>query len=401
MHEIDFLVFLDYETPSFQADPEGARWFLEGMNDAALAKNVTIQYCSATAIDAMQSLRFPAVTNIRASTDYACFVNYHVGPGYLISWALGLRPSKDVLWTTEVQPTLTKPPGAGCGGNIKGCNSCGGNFSRAQHYTAELDMVLALFSTGPVGIGDGLGFTNTTRAKATCTADGTLLQPDKALTPFDWSLFAGSVEQVQFGCAERAKHLYPCTPQLLQSHTHIAGPPGGSTELQWHHIVAVAVKTYALSVEDLWPMLPQPAGWSHVVFQRSVLAHGCVDGADAFGLGGCATTTVCADGGLCLPTIDTGVGFWDEANLHIAWAQYLLAPRSELGWCLLGELDKYNPIAQARLRDVSYGSAGITVTVSGVPGESVTLYAVTPASKVAAKTVRVGARGTAHLAFNA
>ena len=50
----------------------------------------------------MQALRFPAVTNIRASTDYACFVNYHVGPGYLIAWALGLRPSKDVLWTTEV-----------------------------------------------------------------------------------------------------------------------------------------------------------------------------------------------------------------------------------------------------------------------------------------------------------
>ena len=83
----------------------------------------------------MQSLRFNAVTNIRASTDYACFQNYQVGPGYLISWALGLRPSKDVLWTTEVQPTKTKPPGAGCGGNIKGCSSCGGNFTWAQHYT--------------------------------------------------------------------------------------------------------------------------------------------------------------------------------------------------------------------------------------------------------------------------
>ena len=105
------------------------------MNAAAVAKNVTIQYCSASAIDAMQSLRFDAVTNIRAFTDYACFVNYRVGPGYLISWALGLRPSKDVLWTTEVQPTKTKPPGAGCGGNIKGCSSCGGNFTWAQHYT--------------------------------------------------------------------------------------------------------------------------------------------------------------------------------------------------------------------------------------------------------------------------
>ena len=346
------MVFLDYQTPSFQADPEGARWFLAGMNEAALAKNVTIQYCSATAIDAMQSLRFPAVTNIRASTDYACFVNYQVGPGYLISWALGLRPSKDVLWTTEVQPTLTKPPGAGCGGNIKGCHQCGGNFSRAQHYTAELDMVLALFSTGPVGIGDGLGHTNATRAKATCTADGTLLQPDKPLTPLDWSLFGGSsgVKHIEFDDCQQGP--YPCRPQLLQSHTTLVGDGDSMTTLQWHHIIAVAVRSYSLSLEDLWPALPHyPAGWSHVVIRRSTLAHGCVDGADAFGPTGCATTTVCpaagpagagasgaagGGGGLCLPIIDTEVGFWDEANLHIAWAQYMLAPRSEHGWCLLG-----------------------------------------------------------------
>jgi hypothetical protein len=90
------------------------------------------------------------------------------GPGFLISWALGLRPSKDVLWTTEVQPTKTS--GAGCGGG----------FQYAQHYTAELDLVLALFSTGPVGIGDALNFTNATRARATASADGTLLQVGKS-----------------------------------------------------------------------------------------------------------------------------------------------------------------------------------------------------------------------------
>ena len=52
------------------------------------------------------------------------------------------------------------------------------------------------------------------------------------------------------------------------------------------------------------------------------------------------------------------------------------------------------------MRDVEYGSAGITANVIGVPGESVTLYAVTPAGKVAAKAVRVGAGGTAQVAFN-
>ena len=42
--------------------------------------------------------------------------------------------------------------------------------------------MVAAFSTGPVGLGDGPGYTNPTLALATCRADGTLLQPDKPLT---------------------------------------------------------------------------------------------------------------------------------------------------------------------------------------------------------------------------
>ena len=399
MHEIDFLVFLTYMTPSFQADPEGARWFLEGMNAAAVAANVSIQYCSASAIDAMQSLRFPAVTNIRASTDYACFVNYRVGPGYLIAWALGLRPSKDVLWTTEVQPTLTKPPGGGCGGHIKGCHSCGGNFSKAQHFTAELDLVLALFSTGPVGLGDGLNFTNATRAKATATANGTLLQPDKPLTPFDWSLFDDLAARIQFNdCKSGA---YPCKPQLLQSHTRLLAANTSQPVLQWHHIVAVAVQSYPTSLEDLWPPLPLNAGWSYATVRRSKLGHGCIGGAMAFGPGACALArTLCAGGGLCLPVIDTEVGFWDAPNLHIAWAQYLLAPCGPSGWCLLGEMDKYNPASKMRLQRVLFADSGIDVAVKGAVGEMVRLYAITPQNRIMVINMTVGSAGTAHASFS-
>jgi hypothetical protein len=215
-------------------------------------------------------------------------------------------------------------------------------FQLSLFCRAELDMVLALFSTGPVGIGDGLGHTNATRAKATCTVDGTLLQPDKPLTPLDWTIFPDGEQRIGFAnCAVQGPHnQWPCRPQLLQTHTVVSG-------LQWHHIVAVAVDAYPLSLADLWPAPPpQQLGWHYAVVRRSVLEHGCVEGAPAFGTDGCATSTVCPGGdgnsnSTCLPVIDTKVGFWDVANLHIAWAQYLLAPCSPEGWCLLGEMGKY------------------------------------------------------------
>lgn len=142
------------------------------------------------------------------------------------------------------------------------------------------------------------------------------------------------------------------------------------------------------------------SGVSHVVVRRSNLAHGCADGGDAFGPKGCAATTACRGGGVCLPTIDTQVGFWDAANLHIAWAQYLLAPRSDSGWCLLGELDKYNPASKMRLASVAYNRDSVVVDVSGVTGESVTLYAITPSHKIMAKSVEIDAAGSARTIFS-
>lgn len=392
MHEIDFLVFVTFQTPAFQADPEGARWWLEGMAAAAAARGVTIQYCSATALDAMQALRFPAVTNIRASTDYQCFVNYRVGPGYLISWALGLRPSKDVWWSSPVQPTLTS--GAGCGGN----------FKVAQHYTSELDAVLALFSTGPVGFGDALNYTNATRVKATATASGLLLQPDKAATPLDWTLFDDLAANIQF--ANCAAGDFPCSPQLLQSHTALVSAAGDA--LQFQHIIAVAVNAHPLTTADIWPPLPDAsgAGWTYVSLRRDTLGDACVDGGPAFAPNGCASKLDCSPSaaGLCLPLIDTGLGFVDAPNLNLAWAIYLLAPRAPSGWALLGELSKYNPISGVRI--VAQGGVdflqqgGLRVSVLGTPGEQVILSAIAPNETVAVRGVVVGAEGQAVVAFD-
>jgi hypothetical protein len=99
-------------------------------------------------------------------------------------------------------------------------------------------------------------------------------------------------------------------------------------------------------------------------------------------------------GGLCLPVIDTHVGFWDEPNMHIAWAQYLMAPCSPGGWCMLGEMDKYNPASRMRLENVSFHKDGVDVGVLGVKGEQVLMYAITPQNTIIAHKVVVGANGT-------
>ena len=67
--EIDFMKDFVYNQSAFLRDPEGARGWLEGMAEAAEATEVTLQWCTVLGMDLLQALRFPAVTNVRASND--------------------------------------------------------------------------------------------------------------------------------------------------------------------------------------------------------------------------------------------------------------------------------------------------------------------------------------------
>ena len=53
----------------------------------------------------------------------------------------------------------------------------------------ELNAIIAAFSTGPVGLGDGMGATDKSVVMPTCDAAGKLLQPDRPLLAVD-STFA-------------------------------------------------------------------------------------------------------------------------------------------------------------------------------------------------------------------
>lgn len=132
---------------------------------------------------------------------------------------LGLKPSKDVTWTTEYQPTKDFYPTCLKGGN---------------HSNVELDLILAAFSTGPISIGDAVGYTNATRARAVAMADGTLLVPSKPWTPVDFTLWLEGKQAVEYpdcsGGSAHPQHVRNCTciPQLLQSYASIPASSASS-----------------------------------------------------------------------------------------------------------------------------------------------------------------------------
>eukprot|EP01043_Picozoa_sp_COSAG02_P015445 COSAG02_NODE_659_length_18772_cov_14.955015_20_plen_163_part_00 len=131
-----------------------AREWQMGMATAALEMNLTVQWCYATPTDILAALEMPAVTNFRVSNDFCYGESWKVGVSSLIVWAAGAFPSKDTLWTSD-----------------NGRFSVGGCPWTPDHETpaAALHVVIALMSTGPVGISDMEGGTNVTLITRTIT----------------------------------------------------------------------------------------------------------------------------------------------------------------------------------------------------------------------------------------
>jgi len=152
-------------------EPGRARAWQEGLDRAAGAHGLSLQWCMATPADFFQTVTLRRVNAIRTSGDY----RYIIGSQALWSWflygnalarSLGLWPFKDVF--------LSRTDGAGLDGDP----------------LAEVEALLSALSAGPVGIGDRLGRTDVERVRRTCRADGVLVKPDVPLAAVE-RCFAG------------------------------------------------------------------------------------------------------------------------------------------------------------------------------------------------------------------
>jgi hypothetical protein len=133
------------------ADPEA---FLGNMAKAFADRAMRIQYCMAFPGDLLQSTLYPNVTTCRVSGDrferskWAAFLH-----GCLFARAVGLRPWSDVFRSGEPE-----------------------------------NLLLALLSSGVVGIGDTIGEENPGMCRLAARADAVLVKSDRPIVPTDETL---------------------------------------------------------------------------------------------------------------------------------------------------------------------------------------------------------------------
>lgn len=164
----------------------GRQWLLD-MAAGAAQNGLTIQYCMPYIRHLIQSLEAPQVTQARASADYRlaphdgnydAHPNWQIGAQSMMISALGMAPSKDGFWSTSSQE-----------GNPYGED----NYEPAP----RLHAVVATLSTGPVQVGDGIGFTDSDIVLRTCMKNGRLLNPTLPATPIDSQFYQSALSVVQ------------------------------------------------------------------------------------------------------------------------------------------------------------------------------------------------------------
>ncbi|CAF1499818.1 unnamed protein product [Adineta ricciae] len=163
----------------------GEQW-LKSMGSAAERVGINIQYCMSLPRHILQALEIPRVTHARASDDYAVRLRdpqksqWNIGISSMFADAIGLAPFKDVLWSTSEQP--------------------GSPYSAtAKEPLPEREILIATLSTGPVGPGDAIKYTNVERIMKCCRQDGLILKPDRPLTTInaliaDWASYDGVLQ---------------------------------------------------------------------------------------------------------------------------------------------------------------------------------------------------------------
>lgn len=165
--EHDWLIECFVGVRGLRAAPGRARAWQEGLDRAAAAHGMTLQWCMASPADFFQTVTLERVTSIRTSGDY----KYLIGSGALWTWflhgnalarALGLHPFKDVF--------LSRRDGEG---------------SRDGDPHAEVEALLSALSAGPVGIGDRVGRSDRALILRTCRSDGVIVRPDVPVAALD------------------------------------------------------------------------------------------------------------------------------------------------------------------------------------------------------------------------
>lgn len=348
--EHDFLNFNFLAVPNFRKAFDASRRWLQAMHQAALERVVPIQFCMALPSDLMASLELQAVTNYRASDDYATTDNYDIGASSLLGFALQLRPSKDSLWTR-------RPADAAASGRPWGPHQNPG-------ANCELNVIIATLSTGPVILADKAGETNTTLVWRSARADGWILQPDKPATSIDatfTSILSRDANLTFHG------HVWS-TYALVEAKQN--------DELMWHYLLSIDVNTsWQLTESDFFPRLNSRVGWVGRRWHQSHWPTPCVHGQPAVSSGCLLGPTISSQEDLPKLLNDRPIMVANDTH---KFDLLQLSPVLENGWVLLGEVGKYVSVSRKRFIQVSTMRGGMRVELQGVPKEETRIVALQP-----------------------
>jgi hypothetical protein len=261
----------------------------------------------ASPADFMQTVTLERVTSIRTSGDY----RYIIGSGALWAWffytnalarALGLTPYKDVFFSSS--------EGEGWDGDP----SC------------ECEALVAVLSSGPVGIGDRLGRTDRALVMRTCREDGMLVKPD-----------------VPVAALETCYHGHPTVEPLpLVGEAHTRHPAG-----LWHYVVGIHVWrgeepiAYRFDLEGLGSLRPTEALLAYD-FRRAQAERIEASSAEPA---------------------------WEVELEPQDWDYRILCPILPGEIAIVGDVSRYASAGDARLRDVRATGSGLAFEALGSPGE--------------------------------
>jgi hypothetical protein len=236
--EHDWLIECFLGVRGLRAAPGRARAWQEGVDAAAGARGMSLQWCMPSPADLCQTVTLANVASVRTSGDHG----YLVSPGYLWAWflytnalagALGLRPFKDVFF------------------------SSGDN--------AEVEALLSALSTGPVGIGDRMGRADAGIVRRTCRADGLLVKPHTPVAALDrsfrqWATGRGAL-LVGAATTQHAAGDWTYVVTLNAGNA----PVSGRVALRDAGVDTPAVvwdwRAQTLSQDDEWDVALEPLGW--------------------------------------------------------------------------------------------------------------------------------------------
>jgi len=180
VYEQDWLITVLESFTPIQTDIHLGHQWLASMAEAADKLNINLQYCMSLPRQILTALEFPRVTQTRVSGDYEGSLTnpkgnqWAIGISSMFAEAIGLAAFKDVFWSTSVQP----------GAPYKG---------EPKEVLPERQSAISTLSTGPVGPGDAVNYTNIEVIMKCCRPDGLILKPDRPLTTInalisDWAL---------------------------------------------------------------------------------------------------------------------------------------------------------------------------------------------------------------------